>query len=689
MVFKTDGVDVVGVGSGRTIDPSREQPWPVNGKKELELICVKSFIPDINAQDSRVLQPSPYTNVGAYLVGAEEWECSGHHLMSTRCNLDAGEAQILYYNDGMGYGYCMCPNCGKMMIESRPVGGGLKHIPSEMISMAELNGFGCHYAIDRLDDHQKPKKCVPSGNKYYRNVIIGGLIQTDFCEMIIKKTDLSIASKTNDKALLTTLGLVICRVFTEHIGKDRNSVDFIVMNNGHLCIFDTNPGGSGYSNKLSDNIILREVIVKAKDMLETLEVKVELLDKFTVRYLNDIDTEVTKDWLEAELFSWDNTPENVKGSPYATANWSSIIDILNEFKNASSNGESGVLFCNDDFEHWIYNSSNPDEVRKTWANRLHEIIEAYATGNQNRVDLLITTKKQLPNSIRSILPQNSWADIYTTDMAMEEGFWPLAFINGHLYFTDEMSSSTMNGDWAKDSVFRIDANDFECSKSPVRYENEASTRVFWLDEDANKECDSKNLANIVLDLAKERGVDIDGFFKECHNSSEQIEIAYTDEHLKSIVGMITTMHFIDVLLGKMERNDNFHITFINEKYYTASSEVYQPWLNIEKWERRNVYLKNLANDWIINQYGKQEDEAEKMWENNTKNEKTLPHWRVLSIKCGNKQMNIYPHGGIINEWQVNRRADPHRRYTMNETVENSIPLIRTNKIMYIIEIVNK
>ena len=199
-VFKTDGVDVVGVGSKRRIDPQNEQPWSVNSKKELELICVKSFIPDINAQDSRVLQPSPYTNVSAYLVGAEEWSSSGHHLMSTRSNLDAGEAQVLYYNDGLGYGYCMCPNCGKMSIESHPVGSGLRYIPSDMTSMDTLNGFGCHYAIDRLDDNGKPKKCVPLQNKYYRNVIIGGLIQTDFCEMIVKKPDFSYASKTNDKA---------------------------------------------------------------------------------------------------------------------------------------------------------------------------------------------------------------------------------------------------------------------------------------------------------------------------------------------------------------------------------------------------------------------------------------------------------------------------------------------------------
>ena len=506
--------------------------------------------------------------------------------------------------------------------------------------------------------------------------------------MIVKKTDFSYASKTNDKTLLTTLGLVISRVFTEYIGKDRNSVDFIVMNNGHLCIFDTNPGGSGYSNKLSDNIIRREVMARSKDMLETIKDKEELLDKFTVRYLNDVDIDITKEWIEKELYSWDNTPDNVKGSKYSSAKWSSIIDILKDFENVSKDGKSGALFCNDNYEQWIYNSSDPDEVRKSWANRLHEILEAYATGNQ-KVDLVISTHKALPNSIRSILPFNSWAAIKTTENQMDSGFYPLAIVNGNLYFTDEEETSSLNGDWAKGSVFRVEAKYFDYSPKSVCFENDATTCIFELNENNNLKCESKDMANIVLDLAMKKGLKVDDFFETCKESAETVEITYTDEHFKSIVGMITTMHFIDVLLDKMGRKENFHITFINEKYYTASSEVYQPWLNIEKWERRNELLKKLANDWIENQYKKKEDEAEKMWENISQNEKTLPHWRILTIKCGNKQMNIYPHGGIINEWQVDRRSTPQRKYTMNDTTKKSIPLVRINPIMYIIEIVDK
>ena len=685
-VFFTDGDDVIGAESQKKIDDSRKQIWPVNGRKELELILVKSFIPDINQQDSRVLDPSPYTTVNAYLVGAEDWNSSAHHLLGARCNLDAGEAKILYYNDGIGYGYCMCPACGKMELENAPCpSGNLKGIPSAMISEMSKNGFACHHAIDRVEDNGKPKLCIPPKNRYYRNVIIGGLIQTDFCEMRIKNINGSPVNKKDDKAFLTTLGLVLCRAFTEHIGKDRTSVDFTIMMNGDLCIFDTNPGGSGYSNKLADSHYRLAVIQKSKELLESIKDKEELLDKFTVRYLNDIDIEATLEWLKKELQSWDNTPDNVKGSRYASAKWANIIDILKDFK-ASPN--DGVLFCNNSFDKWNYMSPDMAEIRQTWVHRVREIIQSHAIGP--KVDLVIPTNNSIPTEYLSMLPQDGWLSIYSTRKHMDDGFYPLASVNGHFYFTDEPDTASLNGDWAKGSVFCISPNAYDFDeKQQVSLKNALSTCVFNIETDETKKCYSNKLAEMVLDIAKGKGLAIDDFFKHCNESKDSVLITYVDEHFKSVTGMIVTMHFIDTLLEKMGRKDKFHVKFVNEKYYTASSEVYSPWLNIEKWERRNSILEKLANNWIMTKYDKTESEAKGMWENDCQNEKSLAHWRVLTVECGNKKLNIYPHGGIINEWQVDRGKDRSRRYTMNDTTEKAIPLIRINPIMYIIEIEDK
>jgi hypothetical protein len=58
------------------------------------------------------------------------------------------------------------------------------------------------------------------------------------------------------------------------------------MPNGHLCIFDTNPGGAGYANQLSNIQIMKEVIKNSKILLEEAKAKSSkdmLLDKFTLR----------------------------------------------------------------------------------------------------------------------------------------------------------------------------------------------------------------------------------------------------------------------------------------------------------------------------------------------------------------------------------------------------------------------
>lgn len=685
-VFYTDGCDVVGSESRRQIDSEKRIEWPVSGKKELEVVLVKSFIPDINAQDSRVMDPSPYTSVNAYLVGVEEWQPSSqHHLMSARCNLDAGEAKILYCNDGIGYGYCMCPSCGKMELETIVPRSSNRSLPAEMISQNPKNLPPCHYAIDRVNDNGTPKICIPPKNKYYRNVVIGGLIQTDFCEMRINKQDRTPANITNDKSLLTTLGLAICRAFTEYIGKDRNSVDFIVMGNGTLCVFDTNPGGSGYSNKLSDTHFRNEVLKRAKEMLDTLKDREEILDKYTVRYLNDVDIDIAKKWLEAEQYTWDNIPDNVKKSSYSTAQWSNILDLLKDFKDTH---QGGVLFCNDEFGKWNYMSPELSETRRTWEHRVQEIIRDHSTG-ANKVSLVIPTDDSIPTKIISMLPQNGWVSIYTTSQRMEDGFYPLACINGRLYFTDEKETASMNGDWAKGNVFWVANDKYDFSnKKTVVLSDSASTCVFNLD---NEKCNSNELAGIVIEKAKENGLKIDEFFEHCRQSEDTLKISYTDEHLKTVIGMIATMHFVDTILEKAGRTDNFHVKFVNEKYYTSSStEVYTPWYCIEKWERRNEFLEKIANHWIESKYNKSADRVGDFWENDCKKEKTLPHWRVLTVECGNKKLNIYPHGGIINEWNVDKSANRNRTYTMNENTDSNIPLIRgEHEIMYIVEIVDE
>lgn len=677
--FYTDGTNVVHSGSRRTISPAQQLPWPVNGNKALGMVRVKKFIPDINAQDSRVIEPAPYTRVNAQLVGAADWSTSIHHLLNVRCNEEAGDAKILYYNDGIGYGYCLCPNCGKMVLEHGPA---IKNIPAEMYTPRKDN----HDNIIKLDDNGNPIPCKTPIKKFNRNVIIGDLIQTDFCEMrIIKKNNL-IADYTNDKKLLVTLGLVFCRVFTELIGKERQSVDFTTVLNGNLCIFDTNPGGSGYSNQLDDSSLMAKVIRCSKDMLDNIKEKEALLDRFTLRHLDNIDIEVAKEWLQAELDSWNTLPANFDNTPYTSARWSSFHEVIDSFKTAAQSGESGTIFINDDYKKWNYEVTSPNEDEsKTWKIRMQKISTHF--GIYQNAQLVVPTDASIPSPALTMLRNIRWCDKKTSAPLMAEGFWPLAHVRGNIYFTDQRDMASLNSDWARGNVYCIDESIVGTyTTNLLDLTQHQSLCNFLIDSADTLKVNSRSLPVVVMDLARNKNVDVDGFFDFCRNSPDKVEISYTDEHLKSVTGIITTLHFIEDMLKCMGRKDNFHITFINEQYYDASYEVTSPFKNIEKWERRNTILKSITNDWFSKQYDVEDALSANCWENDTRNSKDLPHWRVLSIKCGNKQMDIYPNGGIINEWLVDLSAKRYT-YTMNDTTSIDIPLKRSKPIMYNIEII--
>lgn len=674
LFFHYDGNHVVGAESGpdKLIPEDRREIWRVNGKTDLELIRVKAFLPDINENDSRRLSPAPYTKVNAYLVGTEDWKPSGRHLMNARANRDAGDAKILYYNDGIDYGYCLCPKCGKMELEHGP--GGVRNLPE---AMTEIKGG--HYAIDRFDDNGNKKHCQPPVNGYNRNVIIGDLIQTDFCEMSLRHdSEPRPLDSQSDKSLLTTLGLAICRAYTEYIGKERDSVDFIVMMNGHLCVFDTNPGGSGYANKLANSDTRQKVLRLALDMLESIIEKEELLDKFTVQYLNHIDIEKTKKWIEAELATWTLIPEEIQNKfPEGEVMYSNVWNLIEQFKLAAVNGQSGVLFCDDQFEKWDYNNA--------WLPRIPEIARAFVTISGG-VELVIPHNDDIPTEALSMLPYNGWMKISTTRQDMlSEGIHPLAYVNGRLYFTDGRWS--MNGDWGRDDVFYIE-QEFNVEKKAVDFSSSSNTSVFYLDDEENKKCTSTDLADIVLALARKSGLrGLDEFIDYCrNNSTHPIKIQYVDEHLKSVAGMITILHFIENLLKRMGRKDNFHVRFETEEYYEASSYVVaDAWRNIERYERRNEILKRIVDNWLKETYHKEKAEALNMWENVCKPHNSIPHWRVLNIECGGKRLSIFPHGGIINEWRIDFSVDGRHRYTAEDNTSSHLPLFREKPIMYIVK----
>lgn len=699
--FFTDGTDVV-TDTMRNTLKNGLKIWPTSNKNELQLVQAKSFIPDINEDDSRILNTAPYTHVNAQLIGANKWDIiNGYtHLAAMRSSSFSGNAKILYYNDGIGFGYCLCGKCGKMVLETGP-SRGLSNLPQEMVNeqlmLQNKSILYGHNAIDRKNDDGKPRWCTPNNNKYFRNVILGDLIQTDFCEIIIREQDSSewIRSRQDaNTALLTTLGIVICKIYTEYIAKDRQSVDFLLMPTGSLCIFDTNPGGSGYSNKLSDPHVFNEVIHKAYVFLSSVTSKDALLDKFTLRYINDIDIARAKKWVLAELETWKDVPAAVKDAGL-NAQWATMSDIVAELDDSLNRCS---IFVNDSWDSWNYRIDNQyyDNEEITWKVRIEQL-RRESVKHSIHIDVITVNDSENtfpPKLYDTAIEMKGWlnGDFKSASNILPEGFFPLAVVGNDLFITDNKANIAVDSQWAQGNVFRIKYDSVqEFTYNDVDLSHRPGTHAeFKLPMDVNYllagnvinlvHITSNMLFSIVSNFSKSKGVDLDGFLKSMSKKNEQIKLVYQDEHMKSGAGILVALQFIREVIKAAGKEDNFYLKFLNEEYYDFKGTDSYPFKGMIDHIVRNKVINNLTEQ-LYNEFNTNTTVCP--FTNETKSSNGLTHWRVLTISCGDKQISIYPNGGFINEWNYDKYASISSFNDNNNLqIDNKIPLFRKKEIKY-------
>lgn len=283
-------------------EPENAQVWSVNNQKALKVIQPIAFLPDMNETEKRLDADNPYTQVEAQLIDPEDWsEDLTTHLYSIRRSKDKGNSKILYYNSGRGFGYCICKQCGKTVLERQPViPNRLNPAPYGMNNMRKSNSeTRYHYKLTKKDICSTDEK---QSDTFFRNVILGAEIQTDYCEIRLRHSqEGSWIKSRSEHNLLRTLGIVFTNKLIEYLDKERNSIDFLITPNHHLCIYDTNSGGSGYSTELAKPEVMKYILNETYKLLKLCKSKDEILDRFTYQYLNKIDVSAALNWLEKEL----------------------------------------------------------------------------------------------------------------------------------------------------------------------------------------------------------------------------------------------------------------------------------------------------------------------------------------------------------------------------------------------------
>ena len=636
-----------------------------------------AFIPDVTEDDTRKIEPNVYSSVKAELIGANDWIEMGNntHLFQVRNNKDSGGAQILFYNEGIGYGYALCTRCGKTVLENRWAKystGPITDLPSGFNDRKNNNNVPTHYNIK----NQMKRNCVSldevEQNRQYvqRNVLLGGFLQTDYCEIRIKHDNNSSWDNSSDehKNLLITLGILFSRSLAEYLGKESSDIDFLITPNYHLCIYDTNPGGSGYSNKLASIPEIERVIDLSYEKLLKAKSKDELLDKFSIGYLDSLDIEVARKWLEAELDCRNSIPAHISDL-FPSVQKVSVEDIINDCKQ----GRESILFVSSLFEKWNYSDAATNSFRNRILEIRNERASLYILGEQMNIPLPIY------HVLHSV---NDWAvEIKKCSNVFDNGLYPVAMANGHLYFSDRLETLEMNGAWACDSLYCTAKPELKFETESIELYPAPSNFVELTTIKGECHIPSSDIYQKLKASSQQASDILDKFISYCNEHPEEnLAISYQDEHLKSYLGMVVTYQFISQVVDAVKRPFSLH--FMLEQY-SDTRQCSGISSNYSDYGNRDHILKKLGEEWIKAYDYSAELSVKSSFP------KSLPHWRVLSFSCGSAKLDLYPNGGIVNEWFLDSEKirKLHKFFKQeNTSVDEEVPIMKTKDVMYDIKI---
>ena len=661
--------------------------WGVNNDYGLDLIQPVGFMPDINEDKTRIMDSNVFTRVSAQLIDADDWSnnVTEPHLFSVRPNSDSGNAKILYYNEGKGFGYCFCPRCGRTVIEDDVADKDepLK-FPFEFNPVVAKRKEGqpekpnYHYAITGKE-MRKGCGCSNDPTKIKRNVIIGDLIQTDYSEIRIRHKGQNkwMSDRSKEENLLFTLGIVFTQTLVDILGKERGAVDFAIMPNGHLCVFDCNPGGAGYANQMANIQVMKEVIQASKKLLQEAKDKCSkdmLLDKFTLRFIRYVDIDAALAWIAEEEEVGDTIPQNVKDAfPNASPSQTTLYDLQKAFSGSHQNL---VLFVDNDYKEWDYDGKETGWRPQLMNNFVMKsdtttfcVMESDDNAIVDPIMSMIREFKAWAKGDDAKIMKNPWVN---------NGLYPLAYIDGNLYFTSSKEHAQLNVQWGNEVMFFVRIDNPITKAKAIDTSFKPSTMLIKLSGNEYREIGSTQLGEILQ--SKSEGL-IDQFIGYAKQNSGKLTISYQDEHLKSIMGMILTLQTVEHFVKQIDKD--FTIEFKLETYRDDKGKSDSITANMPSSDVRDSKLKLLTTDWLKN-LSYNDDIKGDLVPIQPGDKRSLTHWRELSIICGKKKLCIYPDGGFINEWNI---SSNNERFDANYiTPDVNINIYRNKEIKFDITI---
>ena len=565
--------------------------------------------------------------------------------LKLRTSADTDNPQILFFNKGThGHGFALCCTCGRMEAEN---------------SGEEQNN-------NPLGTHKHLHTGGPCSGTVLRHIVPAARYNTDFVEMRCYGKD---GRPIRDQSLLRSLGVVLSRELTRHLGVNEDEVDFGYNPvTGSVFLYDTAVGGAGYSTLLLD--YREEVLQRALTSLNACNCAKActqcLIDRRSQWYIADLDRTKLIKWLEMEKKSR-TAPQEVtealgeEGVTTVTTNLTALLTPL----SSSTKLEEVRIYLDDDYEKW--SNELEGHLKLLLQPRLKDMttfvvpkemdINSYPFDVQSLLNQLTTQYKFAVCSqpthgaykpLLALRYEGKWRTFYGAEIQRSFGS---AWGEGQLY---EKKNDTLDG------------------LKPVKREEllkQLKTKD-TLGFDARLKADCM-LSELFLLLQKSKDSN-EKEHKEDWNhiqkaiEGKEISVSYTDRYLMTPLGCMLLVRFLQCLkdewgchIKDVEVHLSQKIDYKNETY-----AVNEPFENFE--DRDHFLTEALTQCCGVKNA-------------NIQSGQYIAHERDLKISTGTYSLCIRPDAGISQGWTPNQFKEQDLDFSFEGNWDEDVYLFNKNK----------
>ena len=598
-----------------------------------EAIEPAGFSVDIRKEPSRVIDNDQLSIVETELINVSDWgEDAGVFKIESRSSLS--DSEIMYYNNGNGFGYAVCIHCGRAEKETEIASPG----DGKLHNHKRLRGG---------KDNDNSEFCTGSDDNAFgirRNNLLIGRLQTDFVELRFHNNN----GYIDDKETVRSLGVVLSQALAQSLGINESEISFgLKRYQGYFTayIYDTAKGGAGYSNQF--NYYIEDILQRARTRLTQCDCSKActkcLINRSSQWYLDELDRFKALDWLNIEYETRAVVPEEIRAiSPNAKQVTKEIGVEIQRWLDRSSS-EEFTIFIDNHSSSWNDTNWGLIDKAKEFKFVTHKTVNFIILGTANNDLVTFSIVKGL----------ESWANVFVMDLPTGNELVPLATIRmqsqetaTYQNFYSQRLNNQFNESWGKNELVFTDEreNNYEIRPYTPQIETNSNLDRFYI---TKRRTTSSQLVNVFVESLIERNSSLWNKIESAFNGKE-VTIAYSDRYIISKFSAMLTLQFIQTLSEKL--NLEIESLQLNLKRFEEKDriclKIYDNWnTNVE----RNTFVRNAILDMNI--------VSEDNMILNVSNR--LSHYRQLVIESDSHVLTIQPDGGIAHGWRYDKNFDDY------------------------------